>query len=34
LVYEPVDVDLVLILGLIPDAIPLDIALPHFIPER
>ncbi len=34
LVYEPAEDGVVNILGLIPDVIPFDIALPMFIPER
>lgn len=34
LVYEPFEEGVVDILGLIPDVIPFDIALPRFMPER
>lgn len=34
LVYEPFAEGVINILGLIPDVIPFDIALPRFIPER
>jgi toxin ParE1/3/4 len=34
LVYESVGEGVVNILGLIPDVIPFDIALPRFMPER
>jgi toxin ParE1/3/4 len=34
LVYETAEHGVVDILGLIPDVIPLDIAMPRFVPER